>query len=203
MDQFLDSLSTDQMVESLQIELDPFMTPSPLKTSPPLIPSNFRSHWRLERIVSGGQTGVDRAALDVAIELSIEHGGWCPRGRIAEDGTIPKSYRLKELDTSDYNQRTQRNVLDSDATLILYDGRMTGGTFLTKCYCEKLSKPSLCIAIKRPGPDRRVLAWLAEHHVRVLNIAGPRASKHPWIYDSAKRYLTRILTTALPDVAHF
>lgn len=93
---------------------------------------NDPTAWRgVRRIVSGGQTGVDRAALDVAMQLSIEHGGWCPRGRLAEDGTIPSRYDLRETRSAKYHVRTERNVVDSDATLILYRKSLTGGTLLT------------------------------------------------------------------------
>src|SRR5688572_12994856 len=86
----------------------------------------------VQRIVSGGQTGVDRGALDAAIALGIEHGGWCPRGRLAEDGQIPRRYQLTETKTSKYRERTERNVLDSDGTLILFRALLSGGTELTR-----------------------------------------------------------------------
>ncbi|MFN9985084.1 MAG: putative molybdenum carrier protein, partial [Pirellula sp.] len=96
---------------------------------------------QLEKIISGGQTGVDRAALDAAIELGIPHGGWCPRGRRAEDGAIPTRYQLKEIEGIDYSERTRRNILESDATLILTSGPLQGGTLLTFNLCNKLGRP--------------------------------------------------------------
>lgn len=149
-------------------------------------------------IVSGGQTGVDRAALDVAIELGIPHRGWCPKGRRAEDGVIPPEYRLTETHHADYAERTRRNAEDSDATLILLperssDHALRGGTLLTWTCCQRLGRPVLLVGLQRPGPDQRVRDWLAQKCVQTLNIAGPRASKCPGIHESAKSYLFRIL----------
>src|SRR3954447_14624932 len=97
----------------------------------------------IQRIVSGGQTGVDRAALDVALALGIPCGGWCPRGRGAEDGLIPERYPLVETPAADASQRTRWNVRDSDGTLILAWGEPTGGTLLTVQACRETGKPHL------------------------------------------------------------
>ena len=97
------------------------------------------------KIISGGQTGVDRGALDAAMELGIPHGGWCPRGRTAEDGRIPDRYQLRETDSPDYSFRTEQNVLDSDATLILYRGRIAGGTELTLRLARQHGRPHLVV----------------------------------------------------------
>ncbi len=147
---------------------------------------------RIERIVSGGQTGVDRAALDVAIALEIPHGGWCPLGRIAEDGPIPSWYQLEEHSSPKYTDRTKRNVIDSDATLVLYSSKLEGGTFKTYRYAECIAKPCLKIRLTHPGRIERVHEWLEKSNVRTLNIAGPRASKEPEIYQCAFDYLMRI-----------
>lgn len=101
----------------------------------------FRQDHFVKRIVSGGQTGVDRGALDAAIFLGIAHGGWCPQGRLAEDGTIPPRYELTETNSSKYPIRTQQNVIDSDGTLILYAGELQGGTSLTLRFARERNKP--------------------------------------------------------------
>lgn len=132
----------------------------------------------ISKIISGGQTGTDRAALDWAIEHGVQHGGWCPAGRLAEDGVIPERYQLTEVDGG-YRQRTRRNVRESDATLIVsITEELTGGTFETCKYAENIGKPWLHVW---PGaPWRETLAaWLAGNRIAVLNVAGPRASKEP------------------------
>ena len=149
--------------------------------------------WHLERIVSGGQTGVDRAALDVAIALDIPHGGWCPLGRIAEDGPIPDFYQLAEHPSPKYADRTKQNVVDSNATLVLYRSSLEGGTLKTFMYAEHQGQPCLKIRLTHPGRLERVREWLIGNQVRTLNIAGPRASKEPEIYQCAFDYLMKLL----------
>ena len=138
------------------------------------------------KIISGGQTGVDRAALDVAIALDIAHGGWSPAGRQAEDGPIDPSYRLAETPSADPAQRTQWNVRDADATLILTFGPPTGGTALTQRLALESGKPLLVLDLA-PAPDaaHAIAAWLAAAPVACLNIAGPRASEAEGIYERA------------------
>lgn len=133
------------------------------------------------KIISGGQTGVDRGALDAAIALGIAHGGWCPRGRLAEDGPIPGRYELHETDSPDYPVRTERNVLDSDATLILCCGQVSGGTELTLRLAERHRRPCLVVDLDRPLDVDPVRRWLVSHQVQVLNLAGPRESQSPGI----------------------
>ena len=145
------------------------------------------------RIVSGGQTGVDRAALDTAIRLAIPHGGWCPQGRLAEDGVIDVDYQLTETPTKDYRQRTEWNVRDSDATLILYDGELEGGTRLTAELGTRMQKPCLTVDIHTRADIPAFRQWLEKHQVQTLNIAGPRASRHPLIYDKACNLLDELL----------
>ncbi len=129
------------------------------------------------KIVSGGQTGVDRGALDAALATGIEHGGWCPAGRLAEDGQIPAKYQLAELRSRYYPDRTEKNVRDSDATLILYRGRMTGGTKLTQRLCRQIGRPELSVSIANPSRAReKIVAWLNEVRPPTLNVAGPRES---------------------------
>lgn len=111
---------------------------------------------------------------------------------------IPSQYLLQETPGGDYAERTRRNAEDSDATLILTTSQsrsveLRGGTLLTWSCCQRLGRPVLVVWLQRPGPDRRVREWLSQHRVRVLNVAGPRASKNPSLYSSAKTYLLRIL----------
>jgi len=147
----------------------------------------------IERIVSGGQAGVDRAALDVALELGVPCGGWCPRGRRAEDGPIPDRYPLRETSTREYPQRTEANVADSDGTLILKHGKMDRGTALTLELAERHGKPCLVLDLdERPDPAR-VIKWVAANHVRTLNVAGPRESSRPGIQAEAADFLRRVL----------
>jgi hypothetical protein len=143
--------------------------------------------------MSGGQTGVDRAALDVAIALGIPHGGWCPQGRRAEDGVIPTDYALVEHASADYAARTEANVADADATLILARGPLAGGTALTRDFARRLQKPFLIVDLGT-GPDPKgAREWLAGHAVDVLNVAGPRESQRPGIGDEARAFLHELL----------
>jgi hypothetical protein len=138
------------------------------------------SHQEFLKIISGGQTGVDRGALDAALALGFSCGGWCPAGRLAEDGTIPKRYPVVELPNAGYAERTARNVADSDGTLIISNGEPTGGTRETIDRCAELNKPYLIIDhAKIPTNEivELVLRFVGDHHVRLLNVAGPRASQ--------------------------
>ena len=148
---------------------------------------------RPKKLVSGGQTGVDRAALETAIDLGIPHGGWCPRGRLAEDGRIPSRYHLRETESPEYRVRTERNVLDSDGTLILCPGAPTGGTELTFRLCQRHGKPCLLVDLNQPVDPEAPRRWIAEHRIKVLNVAGPRESQSPGIAARAREVLRRIL----------
>ena len=152
----------------------------------------------VQKIVSGGQTGVDRGALDAAIEAGIPAGGWCPKGRRAEDGRIPEIYPLQETDSADYQVRTERNVVDSDATLILCRGPLTGGTQETQRMALRHGKPLLVIDLDDPSPAQEVREWLVRHGVKTLNVAGPRESHSPGIRKAAHDYLLRVL---LPEAS--
>lgn len=145
------------------------------------------------KVVSGGQTGVDRAALDAALELGIPCGGWCPKGRRAEDGRIPAAYPLQETASADYSLRTEWNVRDSDGTLVLVESAPSGGTAFTIELARAYRRPLLVVDLsERPDPAR-VGAWLACEAIAVLNVAGPRESNAPGIHDRALGFLRAAL----------
>ncbi len=162
----------------------------------------------LTRIISGGQTGVDRAALDVAIYREIPHDGWCPKGRRAEDGRIPDSYQLKENTSTNYAIRTEQNVIDSDGTLILYRVKLRGGSKLTQFLARRHNRPCLCIDLTKSKSDvasgesdatdnpmaAGVRAWIFSENISVLNIAGPRASSAPGIGEASCEFLLSVLS---------
>lgn len=157
------------------------------------------------KIVSGGQTGVDRAALDVALELGIECGGWCPAGRWAEDGPLDARYPLTETPSADPAERTGWNVRDSDGTLLLTGGGASPGTDLTRDIARRLGRPVFswpADAAEDVGLFRR---WLQVYGIRTLNVAGPRESESPGIHLHARRILLAYLGgrndfAALPQV---
>ncbi len=151
------------------------------------------------KIVSGGQTGVDRAALDAASEYGVAAGGWCPEGRLAEDGVIPDHYPVKELPGSGYRQRTRKNVVDSDGTLIIYFGTPTGGTAQTVDFCIQEKKPYLLIDAFELSVDRaveRVSDFINQESIGVLNVAGPRSSGDPSAYRYAKSVMTGVISAS-------
>ncbi|MYE00619.1 MAG: molybdenum cofactor carrier [Alphaproteobacteria bacterium] len=147
----------------------------------------------VEEIVSGGQTGVDRAGLDAALALGLAAGGWCPRGRRAEDGSIPERYPLEETASAAYRVRTRLNVRDSDATLILCRGPLRGGTKLTADIARRMGRPLRIADLSRRVQAPAAAAWLSKHDVVRLNIAGPRESQAPGIGAEARRFLMRVL----------
>lgn len=146
-------------------------------------------------IVSGGQTGADRAALDFALRHGLPHRGWCPAGRLAEDGRLDACYRLRETPSPAYAQRTEWNVRDSDGTVIFsLHPELTGGTLLTWNYAHQHGKPVLVlVAGQTPAPARALREFLRLHHIKVLNVAGPRASFAPEI----EAFVEQVLTEAL------
>lgn len=146
----------------------------------------------LERILSGGQTGVDRAALDAALAAGIPTGGWCPRGRLAEDGRIPEHYPLVETNSPNYAERTRLNVAHSDATLVLNRASPRGGTRLTCMLAERLGRSLLVIDPQAPHAMAEIQSWLTREDIRVLNIAGPRESNQAGIYLAAWRLLVKL-----------
>ncbi len=152
-------------------------------------PTRFCQH-----IVSGGQTGADRAALDFAIKNGYTHGGWAPQGREAEDGLIPPKYQLALVDGG-YRQRTRRNVEDSDGTLIVNRGELEGGSLATQVFAQKRGKPHLTVPLDAGVTDEIVssaLFWLRDHAIVTLNVAGPRESKRPGIYNQTVSLLVAI-----------
>jgi hypothetical protein len=144
------------------------------------------------RIISGGQTGVDRAALDVALEREFSCGGWCPRGRLAEDGPIPSRYPLEETPEADYAQRTEWNIRDSDATLILAQGEPTGGTAFTIECARGGEKPYFVVDLASGEKPDRVVQWIIGGGIEILNVAGPRESTAPGVYRLAVDFLRRV-----------
>ncbi len=150
----------------------------------------------IRKVVSGGQTGVDRAALDVALSLGVACGGWVPRGRRAEDGRLPGRYPMRETATAAYPQRTRLNVRDSDATLVLTRGEPAGGTAFTLACAERLERPSMLVDLTRPDLEQAaaiVRDWLLDKEVQVLNVAGPRESTAPGIAAEAAAFLRAVL----------
>ncbi len=143
------------------------------------------------KIISGGQTGVDRAALDVALELGLPCGGFCPRGRIAEDGVLDGRYPLEETPLADYAQRTAWNVRAADATLILHRGPVSGGTALTVRLARRAGKPVLMVDLGESLDPAAVAAWVRSF--AVINVAGPRESQLPGIYAAARSLLRAAL----------
>ena len=150
------------------------------------------------KIVAGGQTGADRAALDWAIARSIPHGGWCPKGRKAEDGVIEAKYELTETPSADYVQRTEWNVRDSDGTVVFSVApRLTGGSRKTVELARKHEKQVLhiCRADGIAAASVALQRFVDENSIRTLNVAGPRASKEPEI----AQFVTDVLAKAWPD----
>jgi len=146
-----------------------------------------------KKIISGGQTGVDRAALDWAIHNNIAHGGWCPKGRRAEDGVIPNCYEMQETNSEGYMQRTKRNIQDSDATLIIsLEAKLTGGSKFTYEYATRFAKPCLHVY-----PDSKwheqVKVFFETNWIQILNVAGPRNS----IVPNIKLFVNKVLDETL------
>jgi hypothetical protein len=155
----------------------------------------------IELIISGGQTGVDRAALDAAIFNNIPHGGTCPKGRLAEDGVLDKIYNLIETDSSDPAVRTVLNIKNSDATLIFVPSlplKITDGTILTIDTVKNLNKKHLIIDLASAFQRSDIVKWVIESNARILNVAGPRESSSPGIYNATFSLLKPIFSEMRP-----
>ena len=149
----------------------------------------------IKKIVSGGQTGADRAALDVAIELGIPHGGWLPKGRMTEDGRLPADYQLKEASSISYPLRTELNVIDSDGTLIISHGKLAGGSALTQDMARKHRRSCLHMDLDQLSEYKAVEiinSWIQVKGVKILNVAGPRDSVDPQIYEATRTLLKSV-----------
>jgi hypothetical protein len=148
------------------------------------------------KIVSGGQTGVDRAALDVALRHGIQTGGWCPAGRLDEFGRIPDRYPLREMERGSFTDRTWQNVKDSDGTIIIYPGTLSGGTDQTVRFCVQQHRPHLLTDASNTPPEdaaKLIVDFVRKNQIGILNVAGPRQSEWPRGYE----YATRALNTFL------
>jgi hypothetical protein len=154
----------------------------------------------LRKIISGGQTGADRAALDWAIKRVIAHGGWCPKGRAAEDGVIDQRYRLVETPSDDYSQRTEWNVRDSDATAVFSIRKeLCGGSLLTVELTARYNKPviHLCQEDEQANHAQELRSFIEKFGISVLNVAGPRASDEPGVYQFVLSVLDQALIGSL------
>jgi len=161
----------------------------------------------IRKIISGGQTGADRAALDAAIKLGIPHGGWVPKGRLTENGPLPDKYQLAEMPGTSYRLRTEQNVIDSDGTLIISHGQLSEGSDYTLRMTLKQHRPCLHIDLNQtPAFKAAVLirSWIDENAIEILNVAGPRASKDNQIYSAVLKlvesvYYLELIETARPE----
>jgi Circularly permutated YpsA SLOG family len=149
------------------------------------------------KIISGGQTGVDRAALDVALKHRIACGGWCPEGRLDEEGKIPDRYPMTELKKGGPDERTALNVYDSDGTIVIYFHELSGGTAYTVGCCIEQQQPHRLIDAAKYSPEDAatlMVAFVVDHDIEILNIAGPRASEWAGAYDYALRAVDVLLS---------
>lgn len=154
-------------------------------------------HLRLT-VISGGQTGVDRAALDAALAIGLACGGWCPAGRRAEDGPIAVRYPLRETPSAEYDERTRWNVRDADATLVLTIGAPTGGTAYTIEVTRRLAKPCHIVELATTPGVHEALAWIRAGRFEVLNVAGPRESKAQSVYARAYAWCVDLFAALAP-----
>jgi hypothetical protein len=156
----------------------------------------------LKKIISGGQTGADRAALDVAIKLKIPHGGWIAKGRITEEGPLSERYQLQEMKTDSNAARTEQNVIDSDGTVIIARGKLTGGTDYTREMALRHKKKMLGVDLTQTDPFEAaslIASWIELYRIEVLNVAGPRASKDPGIYFAVVKILEQALQILIDE----
>ena len=160
---------------------------------------------RITKIISGGQPGADQAALDAAIELGIDHGGWVPKGRLTEDGPLSEKYNLAEMPTASYPKRTKKNVQDSDGTVIFTRGPLTGGSMLTAELAKKHGKPCFHIDLSKVHAlqaSTELHKWIVREGVQVLNVAGSRASKDPGIHNDVYQAIWGLFTLDVMGAQH-
>jgi len=149
----------------------------------------------IRKIISGGQTGADQAALDAAIKLGIPHGGWIPKGRLTENGPLPDKYHLSEMSGTSYGQRTEQNVIDANGTLIISHGQLVDGSDYTRKMAIKHRRPWLHIDLNQTPAFRAatlIHSWLDENAIEILNVAGPRASKDNQIYRAVLKLIESV-----------
>jgi len=149
----------------------------------------------ITKIISGGQTGADQGALDAAIKLGIPYDGWIPKGRRTENGPLPNKYQLQEMPTAHYPKRTKKNIMESDGTLIISHGPLTGGSALAKEYADGLERPCLHIDLDTVSIFKTALTvvnWIQNNDIKILNVTGPRASKDPKIHDATMDLLKSV-----------
>ena len=147
----------------------------------------------ISKIISGGQTGADQGALDAAIDAGIPHGGWITKGRITESGPLPDKYQLHEMPTASYPKRTVNNIVDSDGTVIISHGKLSGGSAYTRKMAVKHGRPWIHIDLEETPVFQAaavITEWIEKHDIQVLNVAGPRATKDPTIYEHVKKIIT-------------
>ena len=150
----------------------------------------------LTKLISGGQTGADRAALDIALKFDIPHGGWVPEGRLAEDGRLPDKYKIKEMPTDSYSARTEQNVIDSDGTVIFSHGKPAGGSDYTREMALKHGKQLLGIDLNLTtsfDAASLIVSWIQLRRIKILNVADPRASEDAGIYYDVFRILAMVI----------
>lgn len=150
----------------------------------------------LTKIISGGQTGADRAALDVAIKFNMPYAGWIPRGRRTEEGPLPEKYRLFQMATTDYRDRTRQNIIDSQGTVVICRGALTGGSLLTRQFAKVVGRPCCQVDLSHNDTFEGAVilhSFILENRLSVLNVAGPRASQDPGIYFEVKSILEAVL----------
>ncbi len=156
----------------------------------------MNNKWRAKKIISGGQAGIDRGALDACLDFKFSAGGWCPKGRRAEDGKIAKKYPLKETMSDKYEERTRLNIKDADGTLIIARSQITGGTLLTKKTAKELNKPLLIINSVDAQSDEltvNILKWMNNNNIQILNIAGPRQSEWKKAHETSYRITANLI----------
>jgi hypothetical protein len=161
----------------------------------------------IEKNISGGQTGADRVGLDAAIELDIPHGGWIPKGRKTEDGGLPAKYHFKEMPTYSYEARTEQNGIDSDGTLIVSHGKLNGGSAKTRRFTKKHNRTWMHVDLEKTtlfNGAMEIGSWVERNQIKVLNVAGPRESKGPKIYEVTKKLLKTgfrldLIQSSMPD----